>query len=73
MSYVTGGQEANNLAYYMSKYTSKLPNEVTEFAPLIMKARQGARRESLMPTGNPPACPNCDNSACDGKCEAPRR
>ena len=49
VSYVTGGQEANNLTHYMAKYTSKMANEATEFQPLIMKARQGARRESLMP------------------------
>ena len=49
VSYVTGGQEANNMTFYMSKYASKMPNEVEEFMPLIMKARRGARRESLMP------------------------
>jgi hypothetical protein len=36
VSYVTGGQEANNMTFYMSKYASKMPNEVADFMPLIM-------------------------------------
>ena len=34
----------------MSKYASKLPNEVTEFTPLIMKSRQDARRLEFTPS-----------------------
>ena len=33
----------------MSKYASKLPNEVTEFMPLIVKSRQDARRLEFTP------------------------
>ena len=49
VSYVLGAQESKNLAFYLAKYTSKLPNEVTEFAPLIMKTREAGRRDALMP------------------------
>jgi hypothetical protein len=37
------------MTFYMSKYQSKLPNEVTEFAPLIMKSKDDARLARFMP------------------------
>ena len=49
VSYLTGGQDAKNQCFYLTKYTSKLPNEVTEFSPLIMKSRRDARRLEFTP------------------------
>ena len=37
---IMGGQEAKNRSFYMSKYMNKLPTEITEFSPLIMKKRK---------------------------------